>query len=244
MSADIEAGTGTGTGTEAPTVVLAHGAWADGSSWREVIAALEAAGVRTIAAQLPLTSLDDDTAALNRTIGHVEGPVVLAGHAYAGAVIGSADATNVRALVYVAALAPDEGETVAGILGRVAPHPAAPPLAPDAHGQAWLPDEAFPTAFAQDATTEEHAYLRAVQRPISLEAITAPVGRPLWKDLPTWFLIAENDRMIPVENQRYMAERMGATVSVHAVDHIPLLTAPDVVTGLLLDVVATVRKAL
>lgn len=226
--------------TDNLTVVLAHGAWADGSSWEKVVSALESAGVRTIAAQLPLTSLADDVAALDRTIEHVEGPVVLAGHAYAGAVIAASRAANVRALVYVAALAPDEGETVADILGRVAPHPAAPAIAPDAHGLIWLPDEAFSAAFAQDATSGEQTYLRAVQQPISFACITVPVGRPLWKDVPVWFLIAENDRMIPVENQRFMAERMGATVSVHAVDHVPLLTAPAVVADVLLDVVEKV----
>jgi pimeloyl-ACP methyl ester carboxylesterase len=225
------------------TVVLTHGAWADGSSWGKVIGALEAAGVRAIAAPLPLTSLEDDVAALDRTLEHVAGPVVLAGHAYAGGVIGSTQATNIRALVYVAALAPDEGETVGEVFGRGTPHPQAPALEPDAHGLIWLPDEAFPAAFAQHASAEEQKVLRAVQRPISVSCITTPVGRPLWKDRPSWYLVAEEDRMIPAENQRFMAERMGATVRTHSVDHTPLVTAPDVVTDLLLDVVDKVRQS-
>jgi pimeloyl-ACP methyl ester carboxylesterase len=225
------------------TVVLTHGAWADGSSWGKVIGALEAAGVRAIAAPLPLTSLEDDVAALDRTLEHVAGPVVLAGHAYAGGVIGSTQATNVRALVYVAALAPDEGETVGEVFGRGTPHPQAPALEPDAHGLIWLPDEAFAAAFAQHASAEEQKVLRAVQRPISVSCITAPVGRPLWKERPSWYLVAEEDRMIPAENQRFMAERMGASVRTHPVDHTPLVTAPDVVADLLLEVVEKVRQS-
>jgi len=219
------------------TVVLAHGAWADGSSWGKVISELEAAGVRAVAAPLPLTSLPDDIAALDRTLAHVAGPVVLAGHAYAGGVIGSTRAASVRALVYVAALAPDEGETVGDVFNRGTPHPAAPTLAPDEHGFIWLPDEAFPGAFAHRAAAHEQTLLRAVQRPISVSCITAPVGRPLWKDRPSWYLLAEDDRMIPADNQRFMAQRMGATTHAHPVDHTPLVTAPDLVAGLLLELV-------
>ncbi|GAB2736281.1 alpha/beta hydrolase [Kitasatospora kifunensis] len=170
------------------------------------------------------------------------GPVVLAGHAYAGAVIGSTAAQNVRALVYVAALAPDEGETVGEVFGRGTPHPNAPALTPNERGFIWLPDEAFPNAFAPLATADEQALLRAVQRPISVACIAAPVGRPLWKDRPTWYLLAEQDRMIPAENQRFMAERMSASVRAHDVDHTPLVTAPDVVAELLLEVVGQVER--
>ncbi|MFI9272267.1 alpha/beta fold hydrolase [Kitasatospora sp. NPDC052896] len=226
------------------TVVLVHGAWADGSSWNKVISRLQAAGVRAVAAPLPLTSLKDDVAALEHTLDHVGGPVVLVGHAYAGGVIGSTAADNVRALVYVAALAPDEGETVGEVFGRGTPHPEAPALAPNERGFMWLPDEAFPNAFAQLATAEEQALLRAVQRPINVASITTPVGRPLWKDRPSWYLLAEQDRMIPAENQRFMAGRMGASVRVHDVDHTPLVTAPNVVTDLITEVVEQVEKDL
>jgi pimeloyl-ACP methyl ester carboxylesterase len=219
------------------TVVLVHGAWADGSSWRKVIGGLWSAGVRVVAAPLPLTSLEDDVAALDAVIERVGGPVVLAAHAYAGGVIGSARADEVRALVYVAALAPDGGETVLDVFGRGTPHPDAPALVPDDRGQIWLPDEAFPAVFAQRASAEEHALLCAVQRPISPGCITVPVGRPLWRDRPSWFLVAEEDRMISPETQNFMAKRMGATVRVHPVDHIPLVTEPSVVTGLVLEVV-------
>ena len=208
------------------SVVLAHGAWADGSSWARVITALKAEAVKVSAAPLPLTSLADDVAALNRSLDRTEGPIVLAGHAYAGAVIALARPERVKALVYVTALAPDEGEKVADVFYRLEPHPQAPKLAPDSNGLIWLPEGAFATAFAQNASAEDRAVLAAVQRPISLNCITVPVGRPLWKDIPSWFLVAEDDRMIVPETQRYMAERMKAKIKAHAVDHTPSVTAP------------------
>ena len=217
------------------TAVLAHGAWADGSSWSKVIASLRAEGVRSIAAPLPLTSLPDDVAALERTVERVDGPVVLVGHAYAGAVIAGARSEKIRSLVYIAALAPAEGETVADVFNRAEPHPMAPKLAPDSHGLIWLPDGAFAAAFAQHATEEEYALLAAIQRPIALQCIGVKVGRPLWMDRPSWFLVAEADRMIAPDTQRFMAGRMKAQVRQHPVDHTPSVTAPDVVTNIILE---------
>jgi pimeloyl-ACP methyl ester carboxylesterase len=222
------------------SVVLAHGAWADGSSWSKVIGPLRHAGLTVVAAQLPLTSLAEDVAALERTIDRVEGQVVLVGHAYAGAVIAEARSPKVRALVYIAALAPDQGETVAAVFGRAEPHPKAPALNPGPDSLIWLPNEAFAAAFAQRATTEEQAVLAAVQRPISLANITVEVQRPLWKDQPSWFLVAEEDRMIAPETQRFMAERMSARQVSRPVDHTPMVTAPDEVVDIILDAARTV----
>jgi pimeloyl-ACP methyl ester carboxylesterase len=222
-------------------VVLVHGAWADGSSWSKIIRALAADGIRTVAPPLPLTSFHDDVAALGRALERVPGPVVLAGHAYAGAVIAATHSNDVKALVYIAALAPDENETVADVFYRTDPHPQAPKLAPDRHGLIYLPDSAFPTAFAQNATPEELAVLAAVQRPISPGCITVGVPRPLWKDRPTWFLVAEDDRMIVQENQRFMAERMRAKVHSHVADHTPMVTAPDTVLGVLREAISAVQ---
>src|SRR5271156_6722310 len=151
----------------APTVVLVHGAWADGSSWSRVITGLQQAGIPVIAAPIPLTTLDDDVDAVKRTIDRTEGPVVLAGHAYAGGVIGATSHARIKALVYVAALAPDEGETVADVFYRNPPHPQAPELKPDNAGWIWLPTNAFPNAFAHHGTDQDHALLAAVQRPIA-----------------------------------------------------------------------------
>lgn len=221
---------------EEVSVVLAHGAWADGSSWAKVIPTLKLAGARVIAAPLPLTSLADDVAALNRVLERVDGPVVLVGHAYAGAVIAEARSDKVKALVYVAALVPDEGETVADVFYRNEPHSDAPKLSPDAHGLIWLPEEAIAKAFAQHASPEDRAVLAAVQRPISQACITVPVGRPAWLDLPSWYLVAEHDRMINPETQRFMAGRMKATTRTHAVDHTPSVSAP-------LSVIEIIREA-
>jgi pimeloyl-ACP methyl ester carboxylesterase len=221
-------------------VVLVHGAWADGSSWAKVIAPLAADGIKVVAAPLPLTSFADDVAALNRTLERVTGPVVLAGHAYAGAVIAATRHEKVKGLVYVAALAPDEGETVADVFYRAEPHPKAPKLAPDGHGLIYLPEEAFAAAFAPNASAEEQAVLAAVQRPISPACITVPVERPLWKDTPAWFLVAEQDHMIVHETQRFMAERMKAQVRSHPVDHTPIVTAPSAVVDIIREAIGTV----
>ena len=226
--------------TNNATVVLVHGAWADGSSWAKVIMALAATEVKAVAPPLPLTSFHDDVSALDRTLKRVEGPVVLAGHAYAGGVIGATCMENVKALVYVAALAPDEGETVADVFTRGTPHPQAPKLAPDAHGLMYLPEAAFAAAFAQNASKEELAVLAAVQRPISPACITVKVGRPLWKDRPAWFLVAEQDRMIVEDNHRFMAARMKARVRSHPVDHTPLVTAPSPVVDIIREAIGEV----
>jgi pimeloyl-ACP methyl ester carboxylesterase len=223
-------------------VVLVHGAWADGSSWANVIAPLAASGVKTVAAPLPLTSFHDDVAALERTLERVDGPVILAGHAYAGAVIGATRSEKVKALVYVAALAPDEGETVADVFYRGTRHPQAPKLAPDAHGLIYLPEAAFAAAFAQNASTQELAVLAAVQRPISPACITVAMERPLWKDRPAWFLIPEQDRMIVEDNHRFMAERMKAKTRSHPVDHTPLVTAPATVVDIIREAIDEVVK--
>jgi pimeloyl-ACP methyl ester carboxylesterase len=219
------------------TVVLTHGAWADGSSWSKVIGPLQAEGLKVTAAPLPLTSLADDVAALDRTLERVGGPVVLVGHAYAGAVIAATRDEKVKSLVYVTALAPDEGETVADAFYRAEPHPQAPKLAPDDYGLIWLPEEAFAAAFAQNASAEEQALLAAVQRPIAVPCISVAVGRPLWKDRPSWFLVAEQDRMIVPEMQRFMAERMKARVRSHPIDHTPIVTAPDMVVNIIREAV-------
>jgi len=223
------------------SVVLVHGAWADGSNWAKIIGPLAADGVRVVAAPLPLTSFQDDVAALDRALERIVGPVVLAGHAYAGAVIAATRSDKVKGLVYVAALAPDEGETVADVFNRGEPHPLAPKLAPDDHGLIWLPGTAFAAAFAQNAAADDLAVLAAVQRPISPACITVAAPRPLWKDRPTWFLVAEQDRMIVQANQRFMAERMGAQARAHPVDHTPMVTAPAVVLDVLREAIAAVR---
>lgn len=221
--------------------VLAHGAWADGSSWSKVIGPLEAEGINVVAAPLPLTSLVDDVAAVDHVLERVKGPVVLAGHAYGGTVIGETCSPKVTSLVYIAALAPDEGENIGDFFYRGQAHPKAPKLEPDAHGLVWLPRNAFANAFAQNASSAEQEVLAAVQRPIAATIMGVPVHRPLWKDRPSWFLIAEQDRMIAPETHRFMAARMGANARERPVDHTPLVTAPEEVVDIILDAVRHVE---
>lgn len=221
--------------SEGPTVVVVPGAWADGSSWQLVIRQLHNHGFNVIAAPIPLTSLSDDAAALKRTIVRTQGPVILAGHAYAGAVIGTAHEERVKALVYVAALAPDAGEPVAQVFYRDEAHPDSPKLAPDADGFIWMPDSGFEHAFAQNATAQQIALCKAVQRPINVKCIQEPAADPSWKNKPAWYLLAEQDRMINPQTQRFMAERMKATVRSFAVDHTPLLTAPEKVVEVIVE---------
>ncbi len=224
------------------SVVLAHGAWADGSSWAKVISPLIEAGHKVSAPALPLTSFEADVAAVERALERVAGPTVLVAHAYAGAVIGATRNTSVQALVYVAALAPDEGETVADVFTRAPPHVRAPKLSPDAHGLIYLPESAFEDAFAPNATAEEQALLAALQRPIDPACITTRMGRPRWRDLPSWFLVAEQDHMIAPETQHFMAQRMRARVRAQEVDHTPSVTAPTAVLQIIREAIAEVGK--
>ena len=217
------------------TVVMAHGAWADGSCWSNVILPLRNQGFQVTAAPLPLTSLSDDTAALRRVIERTAGPVILVGHAYAGAVIAAAHDVRVKSLVYIAALAPDEGETVADVFYRTAPHPKAPHLAPDAHGLIWMTEEGFGCAVAHQASPYQVAIMAAVQRPLAVQCIQQKAPAPAWKTTPSWYLVAEEDRMINPEAQRFMAGRMSATIRSHRVDHTPMYTAPELVVDVVLE---------
>jgi pimeloyl-ACP methyl ester carboxylesterase len=222
------------------SVVLVHGAWADGSSWTNVIKPLQSRGLSVLAAPIPLTSLSDDVAALERALERTEGPVVLVAHAYAGAVIGASINERVRALVFIAALTPDEGETVGEVFYREKPHPEAPQLAPDRHGLFWIPDDRFGTAFCQHASPEQAALLAATQRPIALACIQEKAPRPAWKAKPSWYLVAEEDRMISPATQLFLARRMGAPVRSEKVDHLPLVTAPELVVEIILQAITSV----
>ena len=229
---------------ENSAIVLVHGAWADGCCWKDVILPLEREGLKVICAPIPLTSLTDDVSALTRALERTTGPVVLAGHAYGGAVIGAIRDERVKSFVYVAALAPDEGETVAQVFYRDEPHEEAPKLAPDKHGFIWMPDDGFSRAVAHKASTEQTRILAAVQRPISVQCIQEPTPAPGWKAKPSWFLLAEEDRMINPKTQQFMAARMGAKVRSSRVDHSPMYTATDLVIDVILEAArATVGRA-
>jgi pimeloyl-ACP methyl ester carboxylesterase len=217
------------------TIVLVHGAWADGSCWRNVILPLRKEGLNVTCAPIPLTTLTEDIAALQRVLARISGPAVLAGHAYAGAVIAGPNDSRVRSLVYIAALAPAEGETVADVFYRAKPHQQAPNLQPDADGLIWMPEGGFGRAVAHKASVDQTTILEAVQRPIAVKCIQEKAPVPAWKTKPSWFLLAEQDRMIAPATQCFMAQRMGAKIRTHRVDHSPMQTEPDVVVDVILE---------
>src|SRR5262249_33451667 len=159
-------------------------------------------------------------------------------HAYAGAVISATGNVRVKSLVYISGLTPAEGETVADVFYREKPHALAPQLAPDASGIIWMPDEGFGLAFAPKASPEQIALLNATQRPIALACIQEPSPRPAWIERPSWYLVAEEDRMIPRATQRYLAHRMNARVRSEQLDHTPLVTAPGTVVEMILAAAA------
>jgi pimeloyl-ACP methyl ester carboxylesterase len=217
------------------TVIFVHGAWADGSSWGKVINSVAESGLGVTCAPIPLTSLIDDIAMVRRVVERIDGPVVLVAHAYAGAVIAGVADDKVEGLVYITALAPDEGETTVEVFTRDAPHPDAPVMAPDKDGFIWMPHEAIAKAFAPHATVEEQIRLEATQRPINVACITEKAPRPSWKTKPSWYLIAEEDHMILEKTQLFMAERMRATIRKVVADHIPSLTQPGAVVNIILE---------
>ncbi|GAB3659751.1 alpha/beta hydrolase [Actinocorallia lasiicapitis] len=216
----------TAEGRAKPTVVLVHGAFSDGSSWSGVIRALHRHGYKTIAVANPLRDLKSDAAYVASVVKGVKGPVVLAGHSYGGAVITNAarSASNVKALVYVAAFAPDKGESTATISERF---PSAlgkalvpqPYLKPDGkQGTEFTIDPVkFRKVFAGDVPAARTVLMAAAQRPLSLDAVIGRSGAPAWRKLPAWFLVSTNDKAIPPAAQRFMAGRMHArTVEVAA----------------------------
>jgi len=217
------------------TIILVHGAWADGSCWRNVILPLERRGLHVVCAPLPLTSLTNDTAAVSEVLERTSGPVVLVGHAYSGAVIAAVREERVKSLVYIAALAPDEGETVAKVFYLDPKPPESPKLAPDSHGFIWIPDGGFGQAVAHKASAEQTRIATAVQRPIAVQCIQEPAPTPSWKTKPSWFLVAEEDRMINPKTQHFMADRMRAKVHSYPVDHSPMYTKPDLVINIILE---------
>jgi pimeloyl-ACP methyl ester carboxylesterase len=220
---------------QSSTIVLVHAAWADGSCWSNIVLPLEQRGLNVICAPIPLTSLTNDAAALSWALERTSGPVVLVGHAYSGAVIAAMKEERVKALVYVTALAPDEGETVAKVFYRDTPSPEQPKMVPDSHGFVWMPDDAFGRALAQNASPDQAKIAASVQRPISVQCIQEPAPTPLWRSKPSWYLVAEEDRMINPKTQHFMAERMGATVRPHPVDHTPMYSAPALVVDVILE---------
>jgi pimeloyl-ACP methyl ester carboxylesterase len=230
-SADAQAtGPGRNDGRPAParpSIVLVHGAFADGTAWARVIPLLERAGYSVVAVQNPLTSFDADVANTRRVIDAQPGPVVAVGHSYGGAVITQATAGNakVRALVYVAAFAPDAGETVGGLWGQH-PAPMAQALVTDAGGYVSLDREKLRDVFARDVPEPETRVMAATQKPIHGSAFQATLTAAAWRQTPSWFLVATEDRSISPELLRLYARRAGGPTVEIASSHVPFLSHP------------------
>lgn len=220
--------------SDRPTVLLVHGAWADGSGWSEVIARLQADGLRVVAVQNQLNSLADDVAEVTRALERETGRVVLVAHSWGGTVITQAgDASNVAALVYVAAFAPDQGEST-NDLQRMVPLPGyVPLLSADSAGYLWFPQEALPEWFAQDLPPRQAATLASAQNPIRASAFDERVSTAAWHDKPSWYLLTEEDRMISPALQQTMATRMRARVETVRSSHVPFLSRPQSVVKII-----------
>jgi pimeloyl-ACP methyl ester carboxylesterase len=231
-----------GMSTNATNIVLVHGLWADGSSWNKVIPILQKAGHRVIAVQLAAHSLADDVATVKRAIDLVGGPVTLVGHSYGGFVITNAayNNKNITGLVYVAAFAPDEGESTGNFVDVAKLPPGL--LVFDSGGFAYLNPKMFHGAFVQDANATEAETLAAVQKPAHQSLLTEKSGPPAWKQLPTWYQVSEGDHIIPPDAERMFAKRMNATsISLNS-SHASLVTHPAEIAELILNATKGVTK--
>jgi pimeloyl-ACP methyl ester carboxylesterase len=221
-----------------PFIVLVHGAFADGSGWNRVISLLQAGGFDVTAVQNPMTSLADDVATTRRAIEAQGGPVVLVGHSYGGAVITNAAAglSNVKALVYVAAFAPDAGETLGQLLASVGPSAIGGAFVPDAAGFVSLDRAKFRAVFAADVPDDMARVMAATQKPIAGAIFEQRTGTPAWRTVPSWYLLARDDQAIKPELQKVMASRIGAHIHEVQASHVPFVSRPA-------EVVAVIREA-
>jgi len=218
----------------ASNIILVHGAWADGSSWSKVIPLLRSRGLKVTAVQLPLTSIDADVATVKRAIALEGGAVILVGHSYGGAVITEAgNHPKVVGLVYVAAFAPDAGQSAGSLGASVEPAPLGAEIRPDAEGFLKLTESGVSNDFAQDVSTTEKDVLFAAQGPTAGAALGGNVTSPAWKTKPSWYLVASSDRAIQPALQRTMAKAIKATTIEVAASHVAMLSKPEEVAKLI-----------
>jgi pimeloyl-ACP methyl ester carboxylesterase len=213
-----------------PAIVLVHGAFADGTGWQHVIKILERDGYSVIAVQNALASFDGDVQTTKRVIDAQKGPVVAVGHSYGGAVITGAAAgnPNVKALVYIAAFAPEAGETI-GAFNEKYPAPLGTALQPDSAGFLYISRAQFHEVFAKDISATEASVMAATQKPIIGNAFGASVEQAAWKNIPSWYLVTTEDRAIIAEHQRFYAKRIGATTTEIKSSHVPFISHPAAV---------------
>ncbi|MES3100578.1 alpha/beta hydrolase [Sphingomonas faeni] len=217
-------------------IVFVHGAWANSSAWDKVLPLVEAAGMTATAVSIPLTSLPEDAATLKRAIALLEGPLLLVGHSYGGSVITEVGGDpKVAGLVYVAAFAPDAGESAGSLGAGGPPNRLLEVVRPDSEGFFKLTREGVDEVFAQDLTESERSLIFANQGPLAGAALGGEITVPAWRSKPSWFLIATEDNTIHPELQKTMSGRMGATTATIASSHLPMLAHPKSVVDLLLQ---------
>jgi pimeloyl-ACP methyl ester carboxylesterase len=225
-------------------VVLVHGAWADGSSWSKIIPLLQANGLHAVAVQNPLSSIADDVASTNRLINALDGPVLLVGHSYGGAVITEAgNNPKVAGLVYVAAFAPEEGETLSGMAAKFPPTPLFGEVQPVGDGYLMLTQKGVREDFGQDLTLQEQTLAFAVQGATQSSIFEASVQKAAWHSKPCWFVICSNDRAIAPEQEISTAKRMGAKTLTLASSHLPMLSHPQEVAAFVIDAAGSIGSS-
>jgi len=236
------AGATSAMAAEKPTVVLVHGAFADSSSWNGVVKILEKDGYPVIAAANPLRTLKGDAQSVADILAGIKSPVVLVGHSYGGPVISEAayGKANVKALVYVAALAPEAGETVAGLAGKFPGSTLGPTLAPpvalkDGGKDLYIQQDKFHDQFAADVPNADAKLMAATQRPVTEAALNEAASEPAWKSIPSWFVYGDKDKNIPPQAMAFMAERAHAkkTVVVKGASHVVMVSNPKAVASLI-----------
>ncbi len=225
-------------------VVLVHGGFVDGSGWEGVYRILKRDGHRVSIVQNPTLSLADDVAATRRVLAALDGPAILVGHSYGGVVITEAgNDPKVEGLVYVAAFAPDEGESVASLIKDPPPGAPVPPILPPQDGYLFLDKAKFAASFAADVEAEKAAFMADSQVPWGVEALGGTISTPAWKTRPSWYLVATEDKMIPPAAQRFMSRRAGATVVEHSGSHSIYVSQPQAVAALIERAAGGVRAA-
>ena len=215
-------------------VVLVHGGFVDGSGWQGVYKSLVKKGYTVDVVQNPTDSLADDVAVTRRTLARQKGPVVLVGHSYGGVVVTEAgNHPNVAALVYIAAFAPDKGESVASLIANPAPGAPVPPILPPQDGYLFLDKAKFAESFAADVDPDTASFMADSQVPWGVEALSGTISEPAWRTKPSWYLVATEDHMIPPTAQRAMAKRAGSTVVEVNGSHAVYVSQPQAVASII-----------
>ena len=227
-----------------PAVVLVHGGFVDGSGWEGVYRILKKDGYDVSIAQNPTLSLADDVAVTKRIIARAKGPVILVGHSYGGVVITEAgNDPKVAALVYIAAFAPDKGESVASLIKDPPPGAPVPPILPPQDGFLFLDRAEFAASFAADVAEDKAEFMADSQVPWGVEALSGSISVPAWKNKPSWYLIATDDKMIPPPAQQFMSKRAGSTVVEAKGSHSIYISKPEAVASLIEQAAKGVKPA-